>query len=155
MATDTQLKALSQALSFDRPPFCSGTISPPREGFHLYYGGSDPKCAISRFLRPHHKFTPLRFINFASAGSKELDQLTAACEPATFGHGNKDVYDEKYRKAGKMDASKFCALFDPVSTGLIRTIESLLVPTQAEKEMLIKAEIYKLNVYGEFASTIR
>ena len=43
MATDTRLKALSEALSFDRPPFCSGTISPPPEGFYLYYGGRNPK----------------------------------------------------------------------------------------------------------------
>jgi len=43
MATKTQLKALSKALSFDRPPFCSGTISPSPEGFYLYYGKRDPK----------------------------------------------------------------------------------------------------------------
>ena len=48
-----------------------------------------------------------------------------------------------------MDISNFCAHFDPVGAGLIRTIETQLVPTQAEKEMSIKAEIYKLNVYGE------
>ena len=59
------------------------------------------------------------------------------------------MYDETYRKAGKMDASSFSAPFDPVSAGLIRTIESQLVPTQAKKEMSIKAEIYKLNLYGE------
>ena len=43
MATENQLKALTQALSFDRPPFCSETISPSPEGFHLYYGNRDPK----------------------------------------------------------------------------------------------------------------
>ena len=49
-----------------------------------------------------------------------------------------------------MDASNFDTQFDPVSAGLIRTIEAQLVPTQAEKERSIRAEIYKLNVYGEF-----
>ena len=48
-----------------------------------------------------------------------------------------------------MDTPNFSIQFDPASAGLIRTIESQLVPTQAEKEMSIKAEIYKLNVYGE------
>jgi len=43
MATDIQLKALSDAISFDRPPFCSGTISPSPEDFYLYYGKEDPK----------------------------------------------------------------------------------------------------------------
>jgi hypothetical protein len=48
-----------------------------------------------------------RFIDFASATSEDLDLLTAACDPATFGRGNEDVYDESYRKAVKMDASNF------------------------------------------------
>ena len=38
MATPTQLESLQKALSFDRPPLCSGAISPPPEGFNLYYG---------------------------------------------------------------------------------------------------------------------
>lgn len=79
-----------------------------------------------------------------------MGQLAAACELATFGRGKEDVYDETYRKAGKMDASNFSVQFDPISAGLIQTIESQLVPTQAEKAMSIEAEIYKLNVYGEF-----
>ena len=49
-----------------------------------------------------------------------------------------------------MDVSNFVVQFDPLSAGLIRTIESQLVPTRAEKERSIRAEIYKLNVYGEF-----
>jgi len=53
-----------------------------------------------------------------------------------------------------MDASNFIPHFDPVGAGLIRTIESQLVPTQGEKERSIKAEIYKLNVYGEFDPSI-
>jgi len=64
------------------------------------------------------------------------------------------VYDETYRKAGKMDASNFIPHFDPVSAGLIRTIESQLVPTQGERERSIKAEIYKLNVYGNLTSPL-
>ena len=62
------------------------------------------------------------------------------------------MYDEAYRKAGKMDVSNFSVQFDPTSSGLIQAIESQLVPTKAEKAMSIKAEIYKLNVYGQFNS---
>ena len=98
--------------------------------------------------------TPPRFIDFASATPEELDQLAAACQPATFGHGTEDVYDETYRKAGKMDAQNFSVPLDPVSSGLIQTIESQLAPTQANKPMSIKAEIYKLNVYGGFVSPV-
>jgi len=78
------------------------------------------------------------FINLASATSEALDHLTAACESATFGHGQEDVYDKTYRKAGKMDASNFSANFGPVDS-LIRAIESQLVPTQEKKEASIEA----------------
>jgi len=44
MATDIQLESLKKALSYDRPPLCSGTVSPPPEGFYLYYGKDDPRC---------------------------------------------------------------------------------------------------------------
>ena len=37
---------------------------------------------------------------------------------------------------------------------LIQTIESQLVPTQAKYAMSIRAEVYKLNVYGEFSFLI-
>lgn len=109
----------------------------------------------TRPSRPSRELTtPPRFIDFASATPEELDQLAAACQPATFGHGAEDVYDETYRKAGKMDAQNFSIQLDPVSSGLIQTIESQLAPTQTKKPMSIKAEIYKLNVYGGFASSI-
>ena len=152
MATENQLNALSQALFFDRPPFCSGTISPSPEGFHLYYGNRNPKKLSIQLLRSRCELTLIRFIDFVSATSEELDQLTAACEPATFGRGNEDVHDETYRKAGKIDASTFSVKLDPISSGLIQTIESQLVLTQAENAMSIRAEVCKLNVYGESGS---
>ena len=105
-------------------------------------------------MRPRRELTPLRFIDFTSATPEELNQLAAACQPATFGHGTEDVYDETYRKAGKMDAQNFSVQLDPISSGLIQTIESQLAPTQAGKPMSIKAEIYKLNVYGGFVFSI-
>ena len=95
---------------------------------------------------------PQRFIDFASATPEELDQLTVACEPATFGHGTEDVYDETYRKARRVDSQNFSTQLDPVGSGLLQTIETQLAPTQAKKPMSIKAEIYKLNVYGGFDS---
>ena len=48
MATSTQLEALRNALSFDRPPLCSGVVQPTPEGFYLYYGKKNPKCVYSR-----------------------------------------------------------------------------------------------------------
>ena len=46
-----------------------------------------------------------------------------------------------------MDVSNFVVQFDPAGSGLIRIIEDQLL--QSEKgNMYIRAELYKLNVYG-------
>jgi len=152
-ATKTQLRSLQKALSYDHTPLCSGAISPPPEGFISITGSviqSSCQPPSVSFQRSNSSFN--RFVNLASATSEEIDQLTAACDPATFGRGKKDVYDESYRKAVKMDASNFAVQFDPVRVGLIKIIEEQLLQDQ-EKEMSINAEIYKLNVYGEFSGS--
>lgn len=131
MATPTQLESLRKALSFDRPPLCSGSISPPPEGLYLYYGKKNA-----------------RFIDFASVSPEDLDLLAAACDPATFGRGKEDVYDESYRKAVKMDASNFSVQLDLVGSGLTRTIEDQLLQCETGN-MRIKAELYKLNIYDK------
>jgi hypothetical protein len=57
------------------------------------------------------------------------------------------VFDETYRKAGKMDAGSFSPILDPFRTDLIKIIRGyLLEGTQSTEN--IKAELYKLNVYG-------
>ena len=48
-----------------------------------------------------------RRINLAHATPDELEQLSKACEPASFGMNQEDVLDETYRKAGKMDSKGF------------------------------------------------
>jgi hypothetical protein len=60
------------------------------------------------------------------------------------------VYDETYRKAGKMDVSNFVSSLNPFTCRIIDTIqENLLDPGQ-----LISAEMYKLNVYGMCSSLL-
>jgi len=83
--------------------------------------------------------------------TRDLDLLTAACDPATFGRGNEDVYDESYRKAVKMDASNFSVQLDLGSSGLMGTIEDQLLRGESQK-MYIRPEPYKLNVYGNYRS---
>ena len=48
-----------------------------------------------------------------------------------------------------MDASNFSIQLDIAGAGLIKTIEDQLLQGKAEN-MKIKAELYKLNVYGKF-----
>ena len=125
MITPTQLGSLRNAISFDRPPLCSGVISPPPEGLYLWHGKKIPRFVqFSSHPRPSAvDICPHKFVNFASATDEDLVTLTEACDPATFGRGNEDVYDESYRKALKMDASNFAAQLDLAASGLIRTVE--------------------------------
>ncbi|EJD52892.1 hypothetical protein AURDEDRAFT_54784, partial [Auricularia subglabra TFB-10046 SS5] len=71
----------------------------------------------------------------------ELEELAAACQPATFGVNEQDVLDETYRKAGKLDRDDFALNLDIVGSGLLQAVKDAL-PRD------IKAELYKLNVYG-------
>jgi hypothetical protein len=70
---------------------------------------------------------------------------------ATFGVNQTDVLDESYRKAGKMDLTKFAARLDIVASGLLETISpDILDGENFETERVLRAEMYKLNVYGSF-----
>jgi hypothetical protein len=80
----------------------------------------------------------------------ELEALTQACEPATFGRANEDVLDETYRKAGKMDRSRFATQFDLAEARLLDVIRGELLRENKDKGVV--AELYKLNVYGLFSS---
>lgn len=77
-----------------------------------------------------------------------LQLLLKDMQPATFGRGNKDVLDESYRKALKMDTERFLTNFNPYQAGIIDTIaQALLPPLRHNKHgRYVKAELYKLNV---------
>ena len=93
----------------DKPPYTSGTLRLPNSCFSLFYKTTkDTNNARYDGRQLHLKgiesfFSSYRHINLASATHDELEQLTQACVPATFGVNEKDVLDETYRKAGKLD----------------------------------------------------
>ena len=130
------------------PPYASGTCPIPLEQFIVFYDvdGSNSRYVIIQegtiFIRHF-----IRKINLAEATPEELGKLTDACQPATFGVNNEDVYDELYRKAGKMDYGKFSALLDVIDVGLIDVVRRELLEGENEARE-IKVEMYKLNVYG-------
>ena len=66
-----------------------------------------------------------------------------------------DVYDETYRKAGKLDAADFGLKFDPVQAGLLDIVHAELVEEGRRKRLPIRAELYKLNVYGTYLISTR
>jgi hypothetical protein len=91
-----------------------------------------------------HKISPVQ-IRFGENGkgitltlpgvgssSKELQELLAVCQPATFGRGGEDVLEEDYRKAGKLDHSAFATNFCPYEAGIIDVVTQLLLPQTAQ-----------------------
>ncbi|MCJ1442487.1 MAG: hypothetical protein MMC23_002982 [Stictis urceolatum] len=82
----------------------------------------------------------------SSEDDPSFQALVATYQPATSGLQGKDVYDESYHKATKLDTSDFCADFCPCSFGIINRINQLLLSTMDEYRG-VRAELDKLNVY--------
>lgn len=59
--------------------------------------------------------------------------LISTCEPATFGRRGKDVYDEQYRKATKLDTEDFLTDICPYELGIIDIVQQLLMPSVKRK----------------------
>ncbi|KAK0711838.1 hypothetical protein B0H67DRAFT_586399 [Lasiosphaeris hirsuta] len=103
---------------------------------------------------PHDGSTPARQakLTFPLEPTHEhnLDQLLQDMQPATFGLGGKDVYDESYRKALKLDPTRFSSTLNPYTLGIIDTISQALLPSlrHAKQTRAVKAELYKLNIYS-------
>ncbi|PIL34916.1 hypothetical protein GSI_02703 [Ganoderma sinense ZZ0214-1] len=120
-----------------KPPYCQGTLTLPDSDFTLFYG---PEGHAHR-------------INLSTASAEQLQHLADTCAPATFGVAGEDVYDESYRKAGKLDNKDFSITFDGRSSRLAEAVrtELLLENPMRVKSQDLKMELYKLNVYGKDA----
>lgn len=95
------------------------------------------------FPLPHHDDVSLRM----------LDSLLRHCQPATFGVGGRDVLDEEYRKAAKLDTSEFSTNFHPHDCGILDSVEQILLPSTIRGgqgvgigPQGVRAELYKFNV---------
>ncbi|KAI6111148.1 hypothetical protein F5141DRAFT_1202865 [Pisolithus sp. B1] len=125
-------KSVDSSLSA-RPPYCAGTCSIPPEKLVLFYGNDNSE--ISR-------------IDLSSPTPQDLDSLSNACQPASFGANHEQVYDESYRKAREMNIASFATQFSARNAGLIHIIRRELLD-RSDANRGIKAELYKLNVYGK------
>jgi hypothetical protein len=93
----------------------------------------------------------------ASADHEQaFEKLLKACQPATFGLGGEEVFDEEYRKAGKMDTKDFSTNFNLAEYNIIDTTTQALVQSVWSKKGMngVQAELYKLNVSGEIRGCI-
>ncbi|KAJ4319805.1 hypothetical protein N0V84_006186 [Fusarium piperis] len=143
----------SSASDSSRAPSQSSSTAP----------SSPPHPPVTLRWDPPDAVTPAAHckLNFPieESTADNLDRLLADMEPATFGRGGEDVYDESYRKASKMDPSRFTTNFCPYTSGIISVVSQLLLPNPlSEKQRTLKAELYKLNVYagpsGHFKSHV-
>ncbi len=66
----------------------------------------------------------------------------------------KDVLDDTYRKAGKLNAEDFATKLDVVKAGLVDAVRYNLFEGVQSKN-IVRAELYKLNVYGWIPSMSR
>ena len=97
----------------------------------------------------HSLITCSSRVDLLSATPDQLDALQDACEKATFGRGSEDVLDETYRKAGKLDAEDFSLCFEAeLRAALLDIVTSELTVDCGFKNDTIRAQLYKLNVYG-------
>ncbi|KAI0856562.1 hypothetical protein F4860DRAFT_506664 [Xylaria cubensis] len=93
---------------------------------------------------------------FGDGEQKTLEGLLRDMQPATFGLGGEDVYDESYRKASKMNTSQFASTFNPYELGIVDAVAQMLLPNLQigrnrkipELKRGVRAELYKLNVYS-------
>ncbi len=83
-----------------------------------------------------------------------LSDLLRYCQPATFGVDGRDVLDEEYRKAAKLDTSEFSTNFHPHDCGILDSIQQILLPSTIRGAQGVgigpqgvRAELYKLNVF--------
>ncbi|KAH8722970.1 hypothetical protein GQ44DRAFT_657499 [Phaeosphaeriaceae sp. PMI808] len=100
----------------------------------------DTKGSIEKLSLP---FDP----TVSSDSELGLQTLLSATEPASFGFQGKDVIDESYRKATKLDSTAFSTTFCPYVVGIIDILGRTLLPQSGDSSRSIKAELYKLNVY--------
>lgn len=131
--TDAQRKLLTDALVVPKPFHAEGVWRFPKAQFNLFYRAQGSCGCVD--------------LSKDGATDAALKSLADACQPATFGLNQNDVLDETYRKAGKLDNENFAVNLDIVGSGLLDAVNDGLFGWQ-EDARFIRAELYKLNVYG-------
>jgi hypothetical protein len=153
--------SLRDAISTYKATFTCGGVIPidsrPDRGLGI---GTQPVSSppvVIRWSSNDASSSDRHTIEFPVAADEpqHLEKLLRDCAPATFGVDGKNVLDDSYRKAAKMDNTQFCTNFVPHDCGIIDTIAQVLLPTvdvpASEKNIStehlgVVAALYKLNV---------
>jgi len=161
MDSSAQLQKLRETVLRQQVAFCCGGTIPISSSdenlFTSLVHGDEPigtAPVIIRWDGPNEKSgRKLRLPPLDQA--EEVQQLLADCKPASFGVGSKEVLDETYRKAAKLDNTEFSSNFSPYDCGIIDAIGQTLLPQMTgggkqvgdlKDHLCVVAELYKLNV---------
>ena len=82
-------------------------------------------------------------VKFPGVSEAAMIKLLDACSVASYGYKGKNVVDKNYRNAFKLEPDHFFTNFQISSIPILQEIQSI-VPTVVG----LKAELYKLNIYG-------
>ncbi|CAG8976801.1 hypothetical protein HYALB_00012507 [Hymenoscyphus albidus] len=147
---DTTMKDFIRAVRNCGSSFCVGGHVPVQPDSQPLLKSQVPPVTL-RWDVPNHPPNALT-IKFPLLDSQS-EIFKELREPATFGLGDKDVLNEEYRKAGKLDNTQFSVLLHPSDYGIIDTITQTLLPSLFGKDRRadhrgVLAELYKMNVYS-------
>ena len=150
--------------------YCLGgslPISHPAPGILPTCGPVTIRFDISSLIYDEDSLSTIHKIKFpfiGPSGPSELGMddpmrnLLEACTPATFGHLGRDILDENYREAGKLDKESFSTNWNPYDYGIVDAIAQTLLPSIGQMvaehgvqnvnadHLGVLAELYKLNV---------
>jgi hypothetical protein len=85
-------------------------------------------------------------LTLPSSDNAVVQKLVDNTQRASFGFQGKDVIDESYRMAFKLDTFEFSTNFCPYEVGIIDVIGQTLLPRLPRSSQGIRAELYKPNV---------
>ncbi|KAF9008068.1 hypothetical protein BDQ17DRAFT_1539764 [Cyathus striatus] len=103
-------------------------------------------------------------LNLVDASVDDIRKLAEASSPATFGRGGhcgddglvklgEDVLDLEYRNALKLDKEDFTTNFelkqDEAKMDILKFIRSKVLNPEWGGDKVIRAEMYKINIYGK------
>jgi hypothetical protein len=140
-------------------PTAHGPIWAPPVTLRWDIPNQNPRALTIKFPLPACAIPPVPLFDTGTetsasrSSSQPFEDLLKACAPATFGLDGKDVLDEQYRKADKLDRDQFSVDCHPADYGIVDTIAQALLPevltgimSKREEHRGVLAELYKFNV---------
>ena len=136
----TCLTAVSMATSLEVPSLVEGLGKIATSRFTCGGTLQTPHTVQLAYLNKSGQWNGGTFPGFKDA---DFQSILESSKFASFGRGKETVTDKSYRDAYVLEPDQFLSSFQLSNTGILREIQSLLVPDVLN----IRAELYKMNTY--------